>query len=152
MTPIEKPFWKNCGEKEIMLVTSIFSVSPQCFQLCQRQKIIMLANYILLSANAFNLEKSKFFSFGKELRDGFCIFLFCWNWYLQHLTEIVFFNTLCILVDNTGIDCMVYSKHCLQQYFSYVCRCIHTGFPGVLFTSTLHNILSKPRAAFPQPL
>ena len=31
-------------------------------------------------------------------------------------------------------------------------QCTYTRFPGILLTSTPHNILSKPLAAFPIPI
>ena len=43
------------------------------------------------------------------------------------------------------------SQHRFQQYFKlyHSSQCTCPWFPGVLLTSTPHNILSKPLAAFP---
>ena len=48
----------------------------------------------------------------------------------------------------TMIDCMVFNA--FQQYFNYRSgQCTYPCFPGILLTSTPHNILCKPLAAFP---
>ena len=52
-----------------MLVTSIFSISNNVFNAI-KDKIIILDNFILSSANAFNLVQSRILSFGKELIDS----------------------------------------------------------------------------------
>ena len=44
-----------------------FLLFPQCFLYLSNTKIIILATFILLSANAFNLDFSKILSFGKAL-------------------------------------------------------------------------------------
>ena len=49
-----------------MLVTSILSFFPT-FSALSETYIIILATFILLSANAFNLNKFKILSFGKKL-------------------------------------------------------------------------------------
>ena len=56
------------GEKEKMLVTSIFSFSHDVFYSIKKRKIVILATFYLASANAFNLDTSKILSFGKELQ------------------------------------------------------------------------------------
>ena len=53
-------------EKEKMMVTSIFSFSYDVFY-----PQINKFQFILLSANAFNLDQSKILSFGKELKEYF---------------------------------------------------------------------------------
>ena len=58
---------KTLREKEKMLVTSIFSFSHNVFDPIKHKEVIILANFILLSANASNLDQSGVLSFGKEL-------------------------------------------------------------------------------------
>ena len=50
-----------------MLVPSIFSFSHIVFYPIKEIKIIILTTFILLSANAFNLDQAKILLFGKEL-------------------------------------------------------------------------------------
>ena len=51
-----------------MLVTSIFSFSHNVFHPTQcKIKVNFSLTFILLSADAFNLDRSKILSFGKEL-------------------------------------------------------------------------------------
>ena len=50
-----------------MLLTSIFTFSHNVFYPSQKE-FLLLSMYILLSANAFNLDHSKSLSFSKELR------------------------------------------------------------------------------------
>ena len=51
--------------KEKMLITSIFSFSQDVFYPYQNKFEVL--SHILSSVNAFNLDKSKILSFGKEL-------------------------------------------------------------------------------------
>ena len=56
-----------------MLITSIFSFSHnvflQCFPTLSKTEIIIYVTSILSSANALNLDKVKFLSSGKGLRE-----------------------------------------------------------------------------------
>ena len=52
-----------------MLVTSIFSFSHM-FSMHPKKEFCFQVTFILLSANAFNLDKFKILSFGKELNNG----------------------------------------------------------------------------------
>ena len=66
--PETEDFWKGEKEKkEKMLVTSIFSFSHNVFDPSQT-KLIFSFTFILLSANASNLDQSKILSFGEKLR------------------------------------------------------------------------------------
>ena len=58
--PKGEDFGKHCGK------TSIFSFPTEVSTLSKRE-IVILATFILLSANAFNLITSKILSFGKGL-------------------------------------------------------------------------------------
>ena len=51
---------ENAGNRHFLLF-------PQCFLLFQNTEIIICVTFILLYANAFNLDQSKILSFGKEL-------------------------------------------------------------------------------------
>ena len=62
--PQERRLLKTLWDKEKMLVTSIFSFSHNIFYI-SKTEIIILATFILLSANAFNLVTSKILSFGR---------------------------------------------------------------------------------------
>ena len=64
--PVKEAFWKHCGKKEKMLVTSIFSFSHHAFYPFLN-KFKILSHILLLSANAFNLDQSKILSFSKYL-------------------------------------------------------------------------------------
>ena len=64
----EEGFGKHWGEKEKMLVTSIFSFSRSVFSTLSKRENIILATFNLSSTNAFNFVTSKILSFGKELR------------------------------------------------------------------------------------
>ena len=60
----EETFGKHCGEKEKMLVTSIFFFSHNVFYHPQHKFQL----FFFSSANALNLDHSKVLSFGKELK------------------------------------------------------------------------------------
>ena len=47
------------------------------------------------------------------------------------------------------IDCMVFNAVSTVFHLYRGGQCTYPCFPGVLLTSTPHNILSKPLAAFP---
>ena len=54
---------ENNGEQHFLLF-------PQCFLLLSQGEIFILATFNLSSANAFDLNRSKIFWFGKELIQG----------------------------------------------------------------------------------
>ena len=64
--PQNRILLKTLWEQEKMLVTSIFSFSHNVSYPSQN-KFQISAKFDLLSANASNLDQSKYFSFGKEL-------------------------------------------------------------------------------------
>ena len=72
MTPFDvsgkEQFSKHCGEKEKMLATSIFSFSHNVFYTIKETEIIIYVTFILLSANALNLDKVKFLLSGNGLK------------------------------------------------------------------------------------
>ena len=53
-----------------------FLLFPKCFLPYRRQKIIILAKFILWSATGFSLVKAKILSFGKELTSLLKIYSF----------------------------------------------------------------------------
>ena len=53
-----------------MLVNSIFSFTQNVFYPSQKTNFNFSVTFILTSANALNLDKSKNLSFGKELEKG----------------------------------------------------------------------------------
>ena len=64
--PKEKHFGKYCGKRRKCLLPA-FSPFPTMFSTLSKTEIIILATFNLLSANAFNLDHFRIFSFGKEL-------------------------------------------------------------------------------------
>ena len=56
----------HCGEKEKMLVTSIYPF-PTMFSTFHKTNFKFSVTFILSSANAFDLDKPKILSFGKEI-------------------------------------------------------------------------------------
>ena len=65
--PEVKSLLKTWWEREKMLVTA-FSPFPTMFSILSKIKIIVLADFILLSANTFNLDQSRILSSCKELK------------------------------------------------------------------------------------
>ena len=66
--PKEEVSYKTLLEKEEMLVTNIFSFSPQCLLPIPKRISVFNFHFFLSSANAFNLEKPENLSFGKKLK------------------------------------------------------------------------------------
>ena len=79
--------------------------------------------------------------------------------YFAHYSCFQFGSWMCLKFCHLGksysLDCMtdwliVWSLTAFSTVFQlYHGQCTYQCFPGVLLTSTLHNILSKPLAAFP---
>ena len=65
-TLLSKKPLENIEEEEENAGNQHFLLFSQCFQPYQRQKIIIFATFIFLSANALNLDQSKIFLFGQE--------------------------------------------------------------------------------------
>ena len=68
LTTLKKKALENTVEKGKTAHTHHFLLFPQSFQPLSRRKIIIIATFILLSANAFNLFLSKNLSFVKQLK------------------------------------------------------------------------------------
>ena len=58
---------KNTVEKGENAGNQHFLLFPQCFLLLSKRGMLILATFILLSANAFNLVTSNFLLYGKGL-------------------------------------------------------------------------------------
>ena len=74
-----------------MLVTSIFSFSSMFSTLLEKELVFSVI-FILLSANAFNLDQSKILSFGKELKlrnvwYRFSLDVLCFHCYLHRIAD-----------------------------------------------------------------
>ena len=90
----EKIFLKTLYEKEKMLVTSI-SPFPIMFSTLPNTNFIFSLTFILSSANAFNLDKSKNLRFGKEISSliteqsvSLTLYLICQFWALPVQQQI----------------------------------------------------------------
>ena len=64
--PEKESFWKHCGKRRKCWQPA-FSLFPTMFSIWAETKIVILADIILSSANAFNFDQSKILLFGKEL-------------------------------------------------------------------------------------
>ena len=69
MTMYKKPFENILGKGE-NAGNQHFLLFPPCFLPFPKTNFNFSFTFILLSANALNLDKSKIFSFGKELKDN----------------------------------------------------------------------------------
>ena len=87
-----------------MLVTSIFSFSHNVFIPIKDKIIIILVNYILLSANAFYLDQPRILSVGKKLISSkFCYY------------------TLTNRMQRGGKFWLVHKKACVEWTYKYTC-------------------------------
>ena len=66
--PWKKKAFENIVGKGENAGNQHFLLFPQCFLPCQRKILTILASLKSSSANAFNLDKSKILSFGKEFK------------------------------------------------------------------------------------
>ena len=66
------------------------------------------------------------------------------------IVEIAAFHYTCLSLRRLIVWCLTPFSTVFQLHRSS--QCTYQCFPGILLTSTPHNILSKPLAAFPQPL
>ena len=88
----------------------------------------------LLSANSFSLEESTICRLGKGLSFGKGLIVWC--------------NKDCFNMRH-GVNCMVFNAVLNSISVIYPCdQSTYPCFPRVLLTSTPHNFLSKPLAAF----
>ena len=127
------------------------------FSTLSKTEIIIYVRFILSSANAFNLEKVKFFSSGNGLRQhkskfsivlGFNMPVLygrkCSSWKMPCCIILVFLRNMALVFLDQVYSVSVYLQHCLSCIVAAI-----PCFPEVSFTSTLHNIFLKPPAAFP---
>ena len=71
----------------------------------------------------------------------------CWNLLISSRKFIQYFH---LSITNRLIECMVLNAISILFHLYHRSQCTCSCFPEVHLTSILHNILSKPLAAFPR--
>ena len=83
LTTLKQRAFENIGEKQKMLQTSIFSFFHDVFYLSQINLNISFT-FILLSANAFNMDQSKTLSFGEDFTNLSDWVICCFQLFVYH--------------------------------------------------------------------